>query len=260
MKYLSQSMIGMIERCPAQFERRYINGEIHPPGVAARRGSATHKAISTNHGRKLITGQDLPVGDLQDAARDEYMRLIKTEGVFIPKADVGSKYAILNQGLNAAIRLTGLYHAKVAPAIMPAMVEERLEMDVGLPVPVAGTIDTATIDDWLPDFKTTECKKAESEAAVSIQLTIYSALFAQRVGRWPKKVSLEILVDKKDPETQSLVSARGPEDWEALIPRIEAIWRQIMAGIFPPCDPQSWVCSPTWCGYFASCKYASRRR
>ena len=76
METITQSMLGMFLRCPHQFERRYLRGEIIPPGIAARRGSATHKAAQINHEQKLHSQEDLPVGDLQDAARDHYVRLI----------------------------------------------------------------------------------------------------------------------------------------------------------------------------------------
>jgi hypothetical protein len=95
MKAITQSMLGMFLRCPHQFERRYLRGEIIPPGIAARRGSATHKAAQLNHEQKLHTKEDLPVSDLQDAARDHYVKQIKEEGVFIPKDQVAEKERLL---------------------------------------------------------------------------------------------------------------------------------------------------------------------
>ena len=95
-------MLGMFLRCAHQFERRYLRGEIIPPGIAARRGSATHQAARINHDQKLHSQEDLPLGDLQDAARDHYVHLIKEEGVFIPKDQVAEKDRLLAAGLHAA--------------------------------------------------------------------------------------------------------------------------------------------------------------
>jgi len=89
MEAITQSMLGMFLRCPHQFERRYLRGEIIPPGIAARRGSATH--------------EDLPVGDLRDAARDHYVRLVKEEGVFISKDQLPEKEKLLTGTTRTAL-------------------------------------------------------------------------------------------------------------------------------------------------------------
>lgn len=256
--FISQSMYGMFSRCPAQFERRYVNGEIIPPGIAARRGSATHKAAEINHIQKKVSHEDLETDTLQDAARDEYVRLVKDEGVFIPKDQVSEKDRLLGEGLDAAARLTKLYRDALAPQIMPVLVEERLTIDAGLDVPIKGTIDVLTVDHWMPDVKTAAKSKGQGEADNSLQLTFYAGLVANETGKWPEKVSLEILVDNKTPKLQSLETTRGPKDWQRLLGRIQLMIAQINTGLFPPCDPNSWICSERWCGYFSSCKWANR--
>ena len=260
METITQSMLGMFLRCPHQFERRYIQGEIIPPGIAARRGSATHKAAQINHEQKLHTQEDLPAGDLQDAARDHYMKQIQEEGVFIPKDRISEKDQLLAGGLDAAVRLTKLYRHSLAPAIQPILVEEKLTMDANLDLPIQGTIDVLTTDNWLPDLKTADKSKGAGEADNSLQLTFYAGLVAQHTGKWPERISLEILVNHKEPKLQSLPTKRGPEDWGNLMLRIQLMLAQIQAGLFPPCDPGAWVCSPNWCGYFWTCKYSIKRR
>jgi hypothetical protein len=250
----------MFLRCAAQWEQRFVYGKIIPPGIAARRGSATHKGAQINHEQKITTGIDLPVSDLQDAARDHYLYLVKDEGVFIPPDRVSEKSKLLGQGLDAAVRLTGLYHQELAPQINPVMVEEKLEIDVGLPVPVTGTIDVYCRDAWLPDLKTADRSKSPGEAETSLELTFYAGLVAHHVEEWPRKVSLEVLVNSSQPKLQSLESHRGPADWDNLLLRAKLMWQQVTAGLFPPCDPSSWVCSPSWCGYFGVCKYSLKRR
>jgi hypothetical protein len=260
MEAITQSMLGMFLRCAHQFERRYLRGEIIPPGIAARRGSATHKAAQMNNEQKLHTREDLPLGDLQDAARDHYVKLIQEEGVFIPKEQLAAKDQLLAGGLDAAVRLTQLYREALAPAIQPALVEEKLTMDVGLDLPLQGTIDVLTQNHWLPDLKTADKSKNAGEADHSLQLTWYAGLVAQHTGKWPERLSLEILVNTKEPKLQSLPTTRGPDDWNNLLLRIQLMLAQIHAGLFPPCDPNAWICSPQWCGYFGTCKYALKRR
>ncbi len=164
MEAITPSMLGMFLKCPHQFERRYLRGEIIPPGIAARRGSATHKAAQLNHEQKLHTQADLPVGDLQDAARDHYVRLITDEGVFIPKDQIAEKDILLAKGLDAAVRLTQLYREALAPTIQPLLVEEKMSMDAGLDLPLQGTIDVLTADHWLPDIKTADKSKGAKDS------------------------------------------------------------------------------------------------
>jgi hypothetical protein len=204
MEAITQSMLGMFLRCAHQFERRYLRGEIIPPGIAARRGSATHQAAQLNHEQKLHTREDLLVGDLQDAARDHYVQLIQEEGVFIPKEQLGEKERLLAGGLDAAVRLTKVYRESLAPAIQPALVEEKLTLDIGLDLPLQGTIDVLTDHHWLPDLKTADKSKNAGEADHSLQLTFYAGLVAQHTGKWPERLSLEILVNTKEPKLQSL--------------------------------------------------------
>lgn len=255
-----QSHLGMFLRCPTQFERRYIRGEVIPPGIPARRGSGVHKAARVNHEQKIVSHEDLPVDVLMDVSRDEYVRLIKDQGVFIPKDQVSEKGKLLAAGLDASTRLAKLYRDCLAPRIQPVLVEEYLTVDAGLDLPLAGRIDVLAEGGWMPDLKTADKSKAAGEADNSLQLTFYSGLVANHIGRWPEKISLEILVDNKEPKLQSLETKRGPKHWKNLLLRVQLMIAQINTGLFPPCDPGAWVCSPKWCGYFWTCKYSIKGR
>jgi hypothetical protein len=128
------------------------------------------------------------------------MRLIQEEGVFIPKDQLSDKEKLLATGLDAAVRLTKLYREALAPAIQPLLVEEKLSLDVGLDLPLEGTIDVLTTDNWLPDLKTADKSKGLKDADHSLQLTFYAGLVAQHTGHWPEKISLEVLVNNKEPK------------------------------------------------------------
>jgi hypothetical protein len=138
---------------PHQFERRYLRGEIIPPGIAARRGSATHKALQLNHKQKLHTQADLPTSDLRGAAREHYVKLITGEGVFIPKDQIAEKDTLLAKGLHAAIRLTKLFRESLVPSVQLLQVEEKMTLDACLDLPLQGTIDVLTTDHWFPNLK-----------------------------------------------------------------------------------------------------------
>jgi hypothetical protein len=257
---IHQSHLVMFLRCPQQFKRRYMDGEIIPPGISARRGSGVHKAAEINHVQKVSSREDLPVDTLQDAARDEYVRLVRDEGVFIPKDQVSEKDKLLAAGLDASTRLAKLYRETLAPQIQPILAEQFLTMDAGLDLPLAGTIDVLTDKNTLPDLKTADKSKNQSDADNSLQLTFYAGLVANYTGQWPWEVSLEILVNSKEPKLQSLKTQRGPEHWQNLMLRVQLMIQQINVGIFPPCDPGAWTCSEKFCGYYKSCRYSLKKR
>ena len=259
IEFISQSSLGQFLRCPVQWERRWVYNEILPPGIAARRGSSVHHAAEINHAQKVTSMVDLPVDELMDAARDEFVRLIKERGVFIPKDQVGEKNRLLAEGLDGSVRLTKLYRAELAPTIQPAIVEKRIYMDVGLGVPLAGTIDVLDINHALIDMKTAAKSKAQGDADKSLQLSFYSGLVADDTGKWPTDISLNVLVDLKEPKMQVLHTKRGPDDFQKLMGRIQFMLAQVEAGLFPPCPPDSWICSPVWCGWWSSCKWGGQR-
>lgn len=260
LESITQSMLNSFLRCPTQWEFRYVKGIILPPGIAARTGSSVHEAARINHKQKITTRTDLPVSDLQDASRDYFIKLVKDGGVFIPKEDVSSKTRLLNDGLNSSISLTKLYSESLAPKVQPIMAEDRLEVDVGLTWPLSGGIDAYTEDKWLVDMKTSGKSKTQNDADTSLQLSFYAGLLAHTTGEWPSKVSLEVLIKTKEPKHQSLESHRGQANWENLLMRLQLMEKQILAGLFPPCSPDSWSCNEKWCGFYNSCKYSIKKR
>jgi hypothetical protein len=257
--YVSQTMLGGWYRCPEQFRRRWIEGEIIPPGIAARKGSAAHKAAEINHRQKIKTKTDLPLGDLTDAARDEYVKLVKDQGIFIPREEVSAKCRLLADGLDSAVRLTETYHREMAPRVKPLYVEEILFLDVGLSLPLRGILDLVTEDFAMEDIKTSSKAKSQSEVDASLQLTFYSGLFAgNNEGKWPSICRINNLIDNSKSYLKTFETRRDEKDFKALIIRIEFMLAQIKTGLFPPCEPTSWACNEKWCGFALTCKYYRR--
>ena len=255
IEFVSQSMYGQFQRCPAQFERRWVYGDIIPPGIAARRGSSVHFAAELNHIQKVGSLVDLPLDVLQDAARDEYVRLVKECGVFVPRDQMSEKNALLAEGLDDATRLAKLYKEELAPKIQPIWAERRVYVDAGLAVPLAGTIDVLAEGHILRDMKTSAKTQPQAFADNSLQLTFYAGLVANESGVWPFKILMDVLVNKKVPELVTLVASRVPQDFATLIERVGIMLAQVETGLFPPCQPDSWWCSERWCGYWHSCKW-----
>lgn len=261
---IHQSSLNMGLRCGEQFRRRYIEGEIIPPGIALLRGRATHKAAEENHRQKIESHTDLPISDLTDAARDTYVNKAKEQGVYVVKEDVSAKDRLLNDGLNDAIRCTEQYHKDIAPKIQPLAVEQFLgpfEVSIELPLPIAMMVDYLEPNDVIGDLKTAAKKWQKDRIKSEIQPIFYSLGYLLQFGKNPKfRYDITIARRNKegkptstDSDTQEIEATN--RDYAALHAKMFAFCEMLRLGSFPPCNTNSWWCSPQYCGYWYTCKY-----
>jgi len=260
---IHQSSLSTALRCGEQFRRRYIDGEIIPPGVAAGRGTGVHEANRVNLTQKIKSGKDLSLDDLQDACRDGYMKAFRN-GVYMTKEDEPAKSRILNDGLNDALRCTKIYRDNVAPEIEPVSVEDPFEIDVGLPLNLAGTVDIQR-KRIINDLKTTSMKWPEDRIKNEIQPIFYSFV-KEYIEKERPEFRYDILIARRgkdgnptSEDYQPLKLTATDKDYNALFAKISVFLKMLEAGIFPPCNPSDWVCSPKWCGYYATCIYRGNK-
>ena len=71
----------MFLRCAHQFERRYLRDEIILPGIAARRGSATHKAAQINRNVVLAGVPRWLTDQAKERAKEAVLKGISKEGL-----------------------------------------------------------------------------------------------------------------------------------------------------------------------------------
>jgi putative RecB family exonuclease len=245
-------MIGTALKCGERFRRRYIEGERSPSGVEAARGQGVHAASKVNLRQKVVTGVDLPLDDLKDAARDGYVKQLQ-EGVYLAPDDVPYKDSILNAGLNEAIKLTGLYAERVAPGIQPIRVEERFTLDIGLTVPLGGIMDfeeAAAVGDLKTAGKPWPAGRPEKE----IQAKLYSYVFEKKTGTRPV-FRYQILICNKKNDLQTLDVNPTIQDYRAMLLTVRRFWMTVQAGVFLPAEPGAWWCSEKWCPYFQTCEF-----
>lgn len=258
IKRVSPTMLGMWLRCGEQFRRRYIEGDIFPPGVAARSSSGVHKAAELNHLQKLATEKDLSLSDLQDIARDEYKSRIDNEGVFIPPKETSSKKRIVEDGLKVSLGGTHIYHRDIAPKIKPELVEEKITADIGAPVPIMGIIDVTDKEGVIHDLKM-GVRRNEVWAKRNQQPTFYWILYEEATKKEPLRFEFQWIVPlKKEMRHFTLPTERSERDVKRLLRYIEVFWEDLQEGRFRPADPDSWICSPNWCGYYPTCKYGGK--
>jgi hypothetical protein len=252
INHISPTQYDMFARCAEQWRRRYAEGEIIPPAIAAHIGSGFHGAAELNFTEKLKSGEDQPKNVLQDAAATAYKKRLGEQGVFVPAEERPSLQKDLGAGLDMAVALVDPL-LEFAQPIQPALVEHRSTLEVdGLPQ-ILGFIDLYTTERQLSDLKTVKRKWSQQQADTATQLTVYREMVKHELGAAPDVQTIDCFVKTKTPKYERVETVRQDEDFKVLTEKMRLMMRMVNAGIFPPADPGSWVCSPRWCGYWYSC-------
>jgi hypothetical protein len=258
---LSATQLDMFFRCGEQWRRRYIAGEIIPPGIAAHVGSGLHKASEVNFSQKIETGEDLPLVDVTDAARDGYIHKLQNDGVYMTREDAQARERLFDEGLAQVIDLATVLHSEFAPSIEPVMVEREVSMvDEDTGVEWLGYIDLEETE-TIHELKTTGKSWSQADVDSSTQGTLYPRLIESVTGIKPAQIEFDIFRKlKTQPQLSVLFTERDDSDWLAFQQRVKTMIKMVDAGLAPPASPGSWICHPKWCGWFSVCKYVSDRR
>ena len=253
IEHISSSSANMAWRCGEQYRRRYIEGEIIPPAIALGRGASVHRVNRINLQQKINTFEDMPLSDLFDIARDNFIDSFQS-GVFLTKEEQPYKKQLLNQGLNDTLRATRLYRNDVAPDIQPIDVERGFLIDIGLDLPLKGFIDIEQRQ-ITNDLKTTTRKKPSGAIDQELQPVFYTFARWFETGDLTTFMMNYLVVRKNDSEHQTQSALYGKKHFNALISKLNNFCKQLKAGIFPPASPTSWACSEKYCGYWSTCEY-----
>lgn len=259
--HLSASQMESHSRCPAAYERRYICGEIIPPGIALLKGSGFHRGAETNMRQKVESHRDLSAKDIVAAAVAAFD--LQTNAGFVLSDDEASRGApvVLGEAKDSLAVMAECHAKEQAPDYQPVLVEETVRIALPGPRDLLGIIDLADDRNRVVDFKTAGRKKSQSDADDSVQLSVYAAAFQGRTGKPPAEVRLDCVVQTKTKTTRDVVvSQRTEADFVALANRINATSAAIQSGIFPPTTPGAWWCGPRFCGYFSTCPFVNSER
>jgi hypothetical protein len=166
----SATSLSMFARCPEQFRHRYILSEKRRPGQALVMGSAFHSIAEINFAQKIESHEDLPVSQLIERLRDE---------VWVAERDDQQNYGGEIEWQekeetcisNTVLMVEG-YHEGVMPRVQPLAVEEKLDIDVGLPISLIGYTDVRT-ENVLVDMKTTKTARQSVKPDWQLQARIY---------------------------------------------------------------------------------------
>jgi len=215
--HISVSALAMHQRCPKQYEYRYIEKRLVPPGVAQIRGKGFHAGIAHNFRQKLDTREDLPLDEVQGAAAET----VDSEfagGVFLlpDEKTVGVKQ-LRNATKDTAVAMVGKHHADIAPAVQPTMVERKITLSpdpAKFPVDIVGILDLADEQDYVRDNKTASKSPNQDAAEKSQQLTTYALLYRMATGRPERGVALDHVVCTSTGKLSTVIqeSTRDGED------------------------------------------------
>jgi len=261
-QHLSATQLDMFSRCPEAYRRRYIEGEIIPPGFAMLRGTGVHRGAETNFKQKIESHEDLPVDDIVSAAAEGFESAV-AGGYTLEVADEGRNVKdVIGENLDAVVDMATCHATEQAPDYQPVTCEQWVRIE--LPKhshDLVGIIDLTDDENRVVDFKTSGRKKSQSDADHSTQLTIYAAAHKRETGEDASEVRLDTIVKTKTKTSRDVVSStRGPVDFTALANRLNVITSAIQAGNFAPAMPGAWWCGSRWCGYWATCPFVNSER
>jgi len=259
---ISPSQVSSYTRCGEAYRRRYIEKEITPPGGALARGSSIHKGAELNFAQKISSRTDLPRQDVVDCAVSTYEEIVKHEGVYLdPEEEARGKDIVVAETKDSTARLAGVLMDEVVGKHQPALVEEKIELNLESSTHnLVGIIDMKTEAGNIVDLKTSKKTWSPDKVASDAQFTFYAMLDQAKTGKPPKPIIVENIVDLKKPKSVSFITERGMDDFKPLIQRINAVIDGIAKGNFAPAPADSWACSPKYCGYWQTCRYVNNKR
>ena len=260
--HVSVTQVEMLGRCGEAYRRRYIEGDIIPPGIAPLIGTGLHVGAETNFRQKVDSHTDLPEDQIVEAAVTGFEARYDGDGCLFTEEEISRGAAsVLGEAKDVTAKLAKLHALEQAPDYQPAQVEHATR--IILPRAshdLLAVTDLRDDSDRIVDIKTRARKPPATAADESLQLTVYDAAFRIDHQRPPSELRLDVLTKTKQPGRHVFVSKRSQGDIRALVARINAMLAAIAAGAFVPCDTGHWSCNPKWCGYFRSCPYVNAER
>lgn len=267
---LHQSMINTLSHCGIQFQRRYGHRfgvwhkeEVEPPGIALVTGISVHKSVERNLSSKIETGELLSLAEVKQIARDSFMAE-HAGGMMFTEEEALNESKTVGEAVDQTVALSALHAVQLAPILVPVAVEERFVLELkDYDFDLAGTKDVRESDGTIRDTKT-KASTPSADDVLSFQMVTYSLAEQVRTGSLPPKVAVDTLVKTKTPKLVTHEAVPTEATLKPIKRRIDQFAGLIDAAqkghnVFTPADPSSWICTRKFCGYSATCPFASGR-
>jgi len=171
--HLSASSIGMLMRCPRQFQHRYLRGEKERPGGNLMIGSFFHETLDWNYSQKVTSHRDEPFADAIQYLHDAAIPKVLEEDAGGDPEEV-SWDTTFEDARSDAERITGAYYKTVVPRIQPFATEQKFEIEIPeVEVPVIGYIDVQETN-RVVDTKTGKNASRKVKPSWMLQGRLYS--------------------------------------------------------------------------------------
>ena len=241
LDHVSHSQINMWQRCPKQWEYRYVGGLKVPPSGALVLGGCYHKALEGNFRQKVTSREDLPVDSCLDMFSDSWNERLSSEELIIWEDRYPEEYK--DQGIG----LVKEYRETVSPAVQPTKVEEVYVSEIN-DVRFVCVVDLEDEAKIVIDHKTSA--RAYKQDDVDKDLQASAEAFA--LGR-AIVFQNHIAIKSRVPRIQIIRSYRLDTDIKWWYEMATGIVLQMKSGIAPP-NPNGWHCSERFCGYYDMCR------
>ena len=241
--YLSWSSLRLFMACPEAWRRKYIDHDPEPPSGKMVLGSSAGAALAQHYGTQIETGQGIATEQLLDEFSSEWEDRIEREDVRFEDSPGALK--------DSGARALSLYHAAIAPKVLPVSVEREFELTwPGVRWALTGFIDLEDAAGDVRDYKMTTKRITPAAADADLQATIYLA--ARRAEGDPApRLWFDTMLRQSQPKTEAVPTERSELELDLLTDRIFAIAAEIHwrceAGVWSGAPPGSWYCG--------SCRY-----
>lgn len=241
--YLSVSQIRSYQRCPKQYQYKYLENIPETYGSSLLIGKAFHSAIETANRAKADTGYILPSEHIKDAYSTAWEG--QKQGIeFESDEDQGK---VKDRGLEMTVK----YYEEVGQHNNPDYIEMDFDIQVS-GVPLKGFIDLTEKDGTIRDYKTSGSSPSKYLADDSIQLTAYALAYRDLTGEKETKVGLDYVVNlKKEIKIVRLESKISDKRIERFEQTVSGVAKAIESGVFFA-NEESTACS--WCSFRKICK------
>lgn len=273
--YLSASAINTLLKCPRQYEFRYVQGLTKPANKSLALGSVTHEAFETYYNDVLENNERFTGSQLAELTLDSIIPdWIEDNEATLTTADVNDINRVVPD-------IVENYADKVGAHITPVSTEQEVLFTLECGVPMKAYIDLVRVrgEDGrgIVDYKTSSKSWTLSRLQNSLQFMLYSYATGIPdvqiqnivVPTKGKKVSFDNTFSIYDP-----ANTTGSYSYDVgvnfhvfgntfetsqktyLESLVESCARLITSGIFTPCGPDNWWCTPAWCDYWPICRGA----
>jgi hypothetical protein len=240
-----QSALGMFQKCPKQYEFRYLQGLVVPPKSALTVGKSVDVAETANFSQKITSKTDLKTQDVLDIYSTEF-----------DKSAPGTDWDGDKPGdqKDLGIKMLKVFHEKAAPEINPVTVQEtfRIETDAGYAL--GGTLDITDEKKQIRDIKTSKGEYDPDAVSQSIQATMYDFAYEVKNGEKAAGFIFDVVTKHKEPRYQQVTGQVSETQRERLFESLNIMHSQIQRGEFQYAPEGAWWCSKSWCGYWHLCK------